>query len=230
MKTDPEQLARGFLEKSVPPYSDCDTSVLWDCPSDGAFRATDVTLRWVQLDDDPELEAFLVTKSPLHGGYFGYVFDQRGTAWNLVGSFMCSRQCDGNDLLRVRKLTEDSPTVLLFYRDLGGSGSTIMTTTAYYLHEGKLWPVIEITNFQWAALPPPLRTERRTVLASKDRLVIHTVAEQEGRVRDSCEVHRWDAKGTKFVPAPADRDAYCSARMGKPIPDKAYSIGLPVAP
>jgi hypothetical protein len=231
MKTDPEKLAHSFLAQPAPPYSDCDTSVVEACPGEGFNRATDVTLRWAQLDEDPDLEAILITGPLLAPSVsFVYVFDHQGTAWNEVGAFMCFRQCEVNDVIRVQKLTDDSPPLVLFYRDLGGSGSTIMTTTAYWLSEGKLWPALEITNFQWAGLPPPERTEHRTVLASKDRLVIHTLAKRQGRVRNTCEVRRWDARGREFVAAPADRSEYCDTRTGKPIPGKSHATGLPVGP
>jgi hypothetical protein len=225
MKTDPARLAHSLLQ----PNSEFDASVLEAFPpSDDA----DVTLRWVQLDDDPELEAILTMKASFDpsGGYAGYVFDPQGATWNRVGSFLFFRQREGNGLLPVRKLTEDSPTLILFTRDLGGSASTIMTTTAYQLRDGKLWPVIEVTNFQWNGLPPPETTEHRTVLASKDRLVIHTLTEQSGRVRNTCEVQFWDSKNHQFAPAPLDFNLYCDVHTGNPIPGKAHPTGLPVFP
>jgi hypothetical protein len=232
VKTDPEKLAHSFLVQPPPPYSDCDTSVLQACPGGGFNDATDVTLRWVQLGEDPDLEAILITGPLLSPSvYVAYVFDRQGSAWNEIGSFMCSRQCDANELIRVQNLTDASPPLVLFYRDLGGSSSTILTTTAYCLYAGKLWPALEVTNFKWFGLPPPERTEHSTVLASKDRLVLHrSFQKRGGRVGNTCEVRRWDEMGHEFVLAPADRSEYCDVKTGKPIPGKSHSTGLPVVP
>jgi len=230
MKTTPEELAHVFLVKPVPPDFECSSPLLVVCLEDGPASETDVTLRWIQLDGDPDMEAILTTKSFLLGGYAGYVFDRQDTKWNQVGSFMCRRECDGADFIRVRKLTEDSPALVLIYRDLGGSASTIMRTTAYQLYEGKLWPALEVDNFVWAGLPPPEREWHRTVSASQDRLVIHTVPSTSTRERETCEVQRWDAQGHQFVPAPADATKYCDPRTGKPLPGKAHTLGLPVVP
>jgi len=232
MKTDPEKLAHSFLVQPPPPDSDCGTSVLAACPGDGVNRAMDVTLRWVQLDDDPELEAILITGPLLAPSVsFVYVFDRQGTGWNEVASVSCRRQCGANDVIRVQKLTDDSPPLLLFYRDLGGSSSTIMTTTGYCLHDGRMWPALEVRNFQWYGLPPPERALHSTVLASKDRLVIHRDFQKRGgRVRNTCEVRRWDEVGHEFVLAPADQSGYCDVRTGKPIPGKSHSTGLTVVP
>ncbi|HEY4365181.1 MAG TPA: hypothetical protein VGN17_29735 [Bryobacteraceae bacterium] len=227
MKGTPEELARSFV---VQQQDSCDRSVVIVCPE--FFTATDVTLRWVQLDDDEDLEAILTTGpmlAPLPV-YFVYLFDRQGTKWNEVGSLTCSRQCDPNNVVRVQKLTDDSPPLVLFYRDLGGSASTLFTTTGYELHEGKLWPAMEVANFVWGGLPPPEREWHRTVLASKDRLVIHTVPSASTRERETCEVQRWDAQSHQFVPVPADSSKYCDTRTGKPLPGKAYVVGLPVVP
>lgn len=226
MKMDPEQVARLFLRRPAPSYEECLPAALEICP-DG-ISSPDVSLRWVQLDDDPEPEAILTATSS--GRYAGYVFDRHGDTWNQVGSFMFFRENEGNDLFRVKKLTEDSPTVLFFTRDLGGSASSIFTTSVYQLREGRLWRVFEATPLVWSGLPPPERWERSTVLASKDRLIVHKVDEVGKQVTNTCEVQRWDAKTHQFVPAPADRTAYCDLKTGKPIPGKAHASGIPVIP
>lgn len=225
MKMGPEQVAHMFAQQP-PAFEACAAAGFEVCP-DG-FGAPDVSLRWVQLDDGPELEAIVTTKGP--GGYVGYLFDHRGSVWNRIGPFMFFREYEGNDLFRVKKLTKDSPTVLIFTRDLGGSASTIVTTTAYHLREGKLFPVFEVTPMQWSGLPPPERMEHSEVLASKDRLVTHKVEEVEKKATHTCEVHRWDANVHEFVAAPADRTAYCDLKTGKPIPGKAYASGIPAFP
>jgi len=70
-------------------------------------------MRWVQLDEDPELEAILVIEARAEHTYAAYIFDKNGT-WNLVGSFF-DRQwtSDGQGLIRIQKLTEDSPSALV---------------------------------------------------------------------------------------------------------------------
>ena len=45
--------------------------------------------------------------------------------------------------------------LLLVNRDLGGSDSSILTTEAFQLRTGKLWPVITITNKEEDLIPSP---------------------------------------------------------------------------
>ena len=71
--------------------------------------------------------------------------------------------------------------------------------------------------------------ERQRLLASDDRIVIHTIHEQPpGRERwHKCEVRRWDATQHTFVAAAADQAIYCDAKTGKPNPGKAHEVFLP---
>src|SRR5579863_2652518 len=149
MQMDPDLLAVSLRErKPLMPMADCSALDLWECHPDDPTRITDVTLRWLQLDEDPELEASLITEAKDEDSYSAYIFDKQET-WNLVGSFFCrQRRCDPNTLIRVQKLTEDSPPLVLVYRDLGGSGSGILITEAFQLRGGKLWPVIQFTNLE----------------------------------------------------------------------------------
>ena len=63
-----------------------------------------MSVRWVQLDEDPELEAILVTEAKAENTCAAYIFDKRG-AWNLVGSFFGSNwQADGQDLIRIEEV------------------------------------------------------------------------------------------------------------------------------
>ena len=212
------------------PLADCRALDLWECHAEEPTRVTDISLRWVQLDGDPELEAVLITHAEAEGDYDAYVFDKQGT-WNLVGSFSCRRCSDGQDLIRVQKLTEDSPALLLVTRDLGGSGSMILTTEAFQLRSGKLWPVIEFTDKSEDQFPSP-SAMREQVLASSNRLVIHTVWEEPpGRVvRNKCDVRRWDAVMHAFVPVTNEQVKYCNPRTGKPTAGKSYASGLPDYP
>jgi hypothetical protein len=130
---DPDQFAQDLRNKEPIPIGDCSALNLWECHPDDPTRIPDISIRWVQLDQDQELEAIFVVKAEDEHTYAAYVFDKRGT-WNLVGSFF-DRQwtSDGQELIRVQKLTEDSPPLLLVNRDLGGSGSSIFTTEAFQL-------------------------------------------------------------------------------------------------
>lgn len=94
------------------PAPDCKTLDPGECHPDDPTRVTDISVRWVQLDDDPELEAIIVTEAKSENAHAAYIFDKRG-AWNLVGSFFAQRSRDGQELIRVQKLTEDSPALLV---------------------------------------------------------------------------------------------------------------------
>jgi hypothetical protein len=55
---------------------------------------------------------------------------------------MFFRENEGNYLFRVKKLTQDSPTVLLFTRDLGGSASRMWPK----LRRGFDYAEVELSN------------------------------------------------------------------------------------
>jgi len=228
---DPDDLAQRLRKKEPIPTGDCRALGLWECHFDEPRRITDISIRWVQLDEDPQLEAILITEATAENTYAAYIFDKHGP-WNLVGSFF-DRQwtSDGQGLIRVQKLTEDSPSLLLVTRDLGGSGSVIITTEAFQLREGKLWPVITITGKQELLFPSP-SIRRQEVLSSRDRLVIHTVREEPpGRViQNQCEVRRWDAIRHAFTSAATEEKQYCDAKTGKPVKGKSSWAGLPIYP
>ena len=228
LQTDPEQIARALRDRTATiPRADCSALDLWECTPDEPRRSTDVSLRWVQLDDDPELEAVLVVEAPEEDSNVAYVFDRQGT-WRLVGSFFCrALRCDAQNLIRIQQLTKDSPRLLWVTRDLGGSGSSLLTTEMFQLREGKLWPVMQLTD-QDAFMLSPYR-ETQTLLTSDNRIVIHTAHEEPpGReVSDKCEVRRWAPAQHAFIAAPADQAVYCDAKTGKPIPGKSHEVLLP---
>jgi hypothetical protein len=227
---DPDQLAQNLRNKKSIPSGDCEALDLWECHPDDPTRIADISIRWVQLAQDPELEAILVVKAEDERNYIAYIFDKRGT-WNLVGVFPDYGTTDGQGLMRVQKLTEDSPPLLLVNRDLGGSGSSILTTEAFQLREGKLWPVLTITDREEDAFPTP-GAQRQQVFASSNRLVISTVHEKPpGRVVQSkCEVLRWDTTRHTFVAVVSEQLKYCDPKTGKPIKGKSFRAGLPIYP
>jgi hypothetical protein len=227
---DPDQLFRSLREtQPVMPTADCLALNLSECHADYPRRVTDVSLRWVQLDDDPELEAVLVIEAEAEDRFEAYIFDKQNT-WNLVGSFSCRRlRCDASSLIRVQKLTEDSPPLLLCYRDLGGSGQVLLTTEGFHLRGGKLWPAFQVKTYEESPFAHP-HSESQRVLASHTRLVIDTIREVPpgGKVRNSCEVWRWEPVKYKFVQVPGERAEYCDPKSGKPILGKSFPTGLPI--
>lgn len=228
----PDQLARGLRDKQPIPSGDCNALNLWECHPDDPDRITDISIRWVQLDDDPELETILVTQAPAEDRYAAYIFDKQGS-WNLVGSFWDRKwSTDGQRLVRVQQLTKDSPTLLFVTRDLGGSGSSILTTEAFQLRGGKLWPVMTITDQEEATLPAPGERLQQQVFSSDNRLVIFSSRERPpGRlIERKCEVRRWDASMHAFVPAASEQAEYCDPKTGKPIEGKSSRAGLPLFP
>jgi hypothetical protein len=224
---DPEQLARGLRElKPLIAAEDCHALDLWECTPDEPRRSTDVSVRWIQLDDDPELEVILVTEAKAEWGYAAYVFDKR-SAWNLVGKFFDRRGMDRENLVRVQKLTEDSPMLVLVTRDLGGSGSSLFTTEAFQLREGKLWPVLQIMDSEVEL--GSIMVQRQRVFATPNRLIVHSIHEEpKGRVQDSnCEVLRWDRVKHGFLPATNEHGRYCNPKTGRPLAGKATRVELP---
>lgn len=229
--SDPDQLAQNLRRKAPIPGRDCQALNLWECHADDATRIGDISMRWVQLDGDPELEAILVLEAKAENTYAAYIFDKQGS-WNLVGSFW-DRQwtSDGQHLIRVLKLTEDSPVLTLVTRDLGGSGSVIFTTEAFHLREGQLWPVLTITGKEEHMFPSP-SVSRQLLLSAPARLIISTVREgPAGKVvRNECEVLRWDPKRYVFAAVPKEEKVYCDGRTGKPIESKSHTMGFPIYP
>jgi hypothetical protein len=228
MQTDPEQLARALREKRPIPTADCKALDLWECHPEDSTRITDITLRWVQLDNDPELEAILTTEATAEWTFMVYIFDKQ-ESWRMVGQFSCGRACDQNSLVRVQQLTSDSPRLLLLFWDRGGSGTVILSTDAFHLRQGRLWPVFEFRNFTESPFVKPSIKKQR-VLASEQRLVIHTIEEDSagGEPRNSCAVWRWEAAKYTFVASPTDLRDFCDIQRGTPIFGKSFPTGIPV--
>ncbi len=231
---DPEQIFHSLRNKKpVMPEADCRALDLWECHPDDPTRVTDISLRWVHLDDGPELEAVLVTAAPSSfSGYAAFVFHKQG-GWNLVGSFF-SRSDDGSGLIRVDRLTADSPPLLLCYRYLGGSSGPLFMTEFFQLREGELWPVMQVENYnEWPYGDPGVIKQR--VFTSKiepSRLVFHTIREKPpGKtVQNKCEVLRWSAEKHTFVPVKEEQDQFCDPHTGKPIAGKSYPTGITTFP
>lgn len=228
----PDQLAINLREKRTIPKSDCDKLELWECRPDDTSRSGDISIRWVQLDDDPELEALIVMQAPAENTYAAFVFDKR-KSWNLVGAFFDRQwKLDASSFLEAGKLTEDSPTLLLVHRDLGGSGSALFTTEAFHLRQGQLWPALTVTNAAFSYLPAPGSVTRETLFSSGNFLIIHkntqTLAGE--LVSNTCEAQRWTQARRAFVRAPEADATYCDRTTGKPFKEKSRWAGLKYYP
>jgi len=232
MQTSPDQLARSLRDAApLIPAADCSALDLWECNAEAPKPVKDISLRWVQLDDDRELEAVLVMEAEAEWTHMAYVFDRQGK-WNLVGLFSCYRHyCDPNNLVRVQRLTLDSPPLVLVYRDEGGSGTVTFVTRGFQLRAGKLWPAIDFHNYEQTPFVEP-RKEHEVVFTNNNRLVIQKLREQPpgAREQSSCRVLRWDTAKSAFVEIPEDRARYCDSQTGRPIADKSHWTGLPHHP
>lgn len=230
---DLDQLVRNLRDKKLTPTSDCNALDLLECFPADPTRLTDLSMRWVQLDEDPELEAILTVQAPAENWYSGYVFDKQRT-WNMVGSFF-----DKGDwrtrptLIEANKLTYNSPVMVLVNLNLGGSGSVLLRTQVFHLRAGKLWRVMEIRGMDAMYLPPPEGVLRQHVFSTwSDRLVILTISEEPPGhiIKNECEVRRWDAIKHTFVAIPNEKNEYCNPKTGKPIEDKSFWSGVPIYP
>jgi len=236
LHSDPDQILRNLRDGNPPiTTADCHALDLWECRPDDPRRISDLSLRWVHLNDKPGFQAILVAKAEDEMSWMAYVFDKQGT-WTLVGSFEC-RRCffglDDDSLVRVQKLTMDSPPMLLVHRDLGGSDGSDITTEAFLLRDGRLRPVFQLVSYQDSLLDPDL-IETQRVLSTQDRrrLVIHTLrfSRSRRRTRYSCEVWRWEQTKDAFVSVPQERVDYCDPKTGRPVPDKSFPTDLRVYP
>ncbi len=232
MSMSPEELASS-LRNAAPtmPQKDCRALNLWECVAGAATRVRDISLRFVQLDDDPELEAILVTEARAERTHMAYAFDRHGAAWNMVGAFSCNRRpCNVESLVRVEKLTADSPPLLLYYSDVGGSGSMIMLTTGFLLRQGKLEQVWDFVNCSASLFP--VETERRQFAFANNRhLVVHTIEQQKGRPEHhACLVWRWDSQYRRFCEDSKELGQFCDPKTGRPIPGRSYPTELNACP
>lgn len=231
IQSDPETIYRGLRTKSPIPLADCKLLDLWECQPGNPERIADISLRWVNLDEDPELEAILVSAAPAEWTYVTAIFD-RVKNWRLVGSSFCHRNCRANTFVSVHKLTDDSPALLFLNRDLGGSGGYHLALEGYQLRAGRLWPVVEFTQQAEAETTVLLFAANDVVYAKEKSLVLH---HREYRVetkawKETCTVKRWDAKAFRFVEAPGQQPHFCDAKTGRPIKNRSWLTSLPASP
>ncbi len=227
-RLDPEQVLRSLRDRRpVMSESECGALALSGCRSEEPTRIRGISLRWVQLDTDEQLEAILVLTGEAEDSHIAYVFD-RQAQWNLIGSFECRRhRCELDRMVRVQQLTKDAPPLLFCYRDRGGSGTVNWYNESFHLRAGRLWPSFQVITYEYMPFRGPYSLVRR-VRASDDRLVIHTIREQPPgtKPQHSCEVLRWDAERFTYRPVAAEQAKYCDSRNGQPLADKSFPAVL----
>jgi len=223
----PGQLSRGFGNpKGTLTPADCAALQLNDCAEAVEYTAR---LRWVQLDDDTEMEALLEVHRKVGGAGFGFILDRR-KSWRVVGALNCvPPRWDGTNRnwLRVKTFASGFPPLLTRTQDLGGSGQILYATEAYHLRNGRLSLAFDVRHLE--EIPETRPRERQRVYASADRVIIHTIRDhfQRGGRRQSCQAWRWDAEKFTIVPVPEDQSIYCDA-SGQPIPGTSTTVGLPI--
>ncbi|MBL0159314.1 MAG: hypothetical protein IPP47_19710 [Bryobacterales bacterium] len=232
MQMDPDQLLLSLREgKPAMPDADCTALGLWECRADALARVRDISIRWVQLDDDAELEAILTMAAPAEWSNVTYVFD-RQAEWKMAGSFLCrDNRCDLNNMVSVHNLTGDSPPLLCLSRDIGGSGSVTLTTEAFHLRDGQFWPVFQVTRFEHGPFATSATT-KQYVRTSSNRLVVHTIRERPpgASPQNLCEVWQWVPAKQSFAQVPQDRSRYCNPKTATPYADKSHWTDLPSHP
>jgi hypothetical protein len=210
----PDQIAESLrTTKPLMPVGDCKALNISACNREFPQAVSDISIRWVQLDDDPELEAVIVAEAKAEWTYFALVFDWHGR-WNLVGAIPCHRACESRAFVQIRKLTDDSPVFLILNQELGGSGA-LRAYTGYQLRAGKLWRVFEFDRF----FASTVREGEVRIFVAGNRLILRTTLREppNGPAKHSCAVQRWDAKEFRFVAAPAETKSLCASQAGRPF-------------
>jgi hypothetical protein len=223
----PDQIALSLRTTKPPmPPADCHALNAFECSLENPTPVRDISIRWVQLDDDSELEAIIIAKMESEWDYFAFVFDWKRT-WNLVGNIMCERHCYASDInfVRAHKLTQNAPIFLIARRDLGGSGSSLDTRTFFLLRDGRLRKAFEVMD-RWVGLPPPEHTEKIELRQSGPWLIHHTIHEEppESPARHACKVLTWSPQQLTYIEAPTQRPNFCNPKTGRPYTDKSWPI------
>ena len=219
MQSSPDQIYLHLRDrKTVLPASDCSPLDLSACnPQKGARPVTDISLRYIQLDADPELEAILLTQAPEEWTYMVFVFDKQ-RQWNLVGSFNCYRNCHVDRFVQVARLIDTSPVMLLIGRDQSGSAGYSMALEGFVLNGGKLYPSLQITELQAMVFPQPNRLEER-LYEKGGRLIVESIRQdgKKGQQSRTCSVMRWDQRRLEFVEE-AGNSGPCDLKAARKLP------------
>jgi hypothetical protein len=159
-----------------------------------------------------------------------YVVD-RGSSWNMVGSFSCHRNCNADSFVRVQRLTTTSPVLFFVHRDLGGSSMALYNVQGFLLRGGRMHQALEIGVADDIYVQPFHRT-RTALFAFEDRLIAHEIREEPPGVpgRSSCRVMGWNGARHMFEDLPKEQNRFCDPQTGKPLPHKSYWTGIPIHP
>jgi hypothetical protein len=226
MQFTPDQIALSLRTTKPPmPAADCAALELSGCRLDVRKPVRNETsIRWVQLDDDPELEAIIVAADEL-GPYFAYIFDWNRT-WNLIGKVRCYRHLDTN-FIRVQQITENAPKFIIAERDFSGAGPVTLGYTGWFLRKGRLEQAFEFYTESRNYLADPGHHFLR-LLQSGRYLIKHEISEAPPRQnrKHTCEVLTWSAAKAQFVDVPSQRPNFCDATTGLPLIEKSYTTGL----
>jgi hypothetical protein len=205
----PDQIALSLRTTKPPmPPADCHALNAFECSLENPTPVRDISIRWVQLDDDSELEAIIVASMEAEWDRFAYVFDKNRT-WNLIGAIPCYRRCPGLEFVRVGYLTTDSPIFVILRRDLGGPDHEILAYSGYHLRGGRLWPAFEFE--------PEFNSDTRQRTLHINRHENRLILRATGTAKLTCSVLRWDAKTFRFVDVPSETKSLCAQQIGTPI-------------
>lgn len=195
------------------------------------FPNREVTLRWVNLDADPELEAILIEERREEWQHVATIYDRQSGAWKGLDQFQCRRNCRAESFVSIHKLTEDSPKLLFIHQDEGGSDGWILTHRGYHLSDGKLRPAIRYLQ-RLDNTFSRISASQEHLYAMKNDLVAHRMEQsaETKRWTNTCSVMAWSKTRSTFEPTPAKQATYCDAKTGKPIKDKSWLTALPASP
>jgi hypothetical protein len=217
------QALRGKTRSALP-ASDC-AALEVNCEEPAQYSR--LVLRFVQMDSDVELEAYLTARHPLMGRV-AYVFNKR-SVWHLVGYFRCDGyRWVGSQHVEVRSLTDGFPPLVLVTQDFGGSGSVALGTEAYQLRSGQLWPAFELYSDYSVTLNGPRKSQRAYL--AKGRVVVHTATRTGTGGKppvNTCEVWRWDAVRAHPRAVVEEAQLYCDVNSGLPRLDQLTPAGIP---
>jgi hypothetical protein len=195
------------------------------------FPNREVTLRWLNLDADAELEAILIEDRPDEWAQVATIYDRQSGAWKGLDQFSCRRNCRPEYFVSVHKLTDDSPKLLFIHQDEGGSDGWLLSHQGYLLHNGNLSPVIRYAQ-RFDNTFSRTSASQEHLYAKNNALVIHRM-EQSAETKawtNTCSVMTWSKTSKTFEPAPAQQAIFCDAKTGKPIKDKSWLTTLPAWP
>lgn len=168
--------------------------------------ATNVRVRRVQLDRDPELEAIVQWEMPDTGAHAA-VLDPAAPGWRELARFntwWSYLPADGQRLIEARPLVDPAVHDLLVRFKSGETEHVRHTLTLYRLRDGKLRPVLEIKESETAMEHPSgdVFTTTAAVDFAPGRVTVKSKREPGGRT--ACALHVWNEDRFRFDERPCD--------------------------